>query len=132
MAEQISSFSVKSFYDFLGKKKLMGVKCLKCNFIFTPPRPTCPHCESSKLTWIELSGKGKIATYTVIHVGSSELSSETPYIIGVVGLDEGPKVSCRLTGMDPSKPDIIKIGCPMTVDFIFKGEKVALAFRPAA
>jgi uncharacterized OB-fold protein len=132
MTEQIPSFSVKSFYDFLGKKKLMGVKCLKCNFTFTPPRPTCPHCESSKLTWIELSGKGKIATYTVIHVGPSELFSETPYVIGVVGLNEGPKVSCRLTGMDPSKPDMIKIGSPVSVDFIFKGEKVVLAFRPAA
>jgi hypothetical protein len=132
MTEQIPSFSVKSFYDFLGKRKLMGVRCLKCNSIFTPPRPTCPHCESSKLTWIELSGKGKIATYTVIHVGPSELSSETPYIIGVVGLNEGPKVSCRLIGMDPNKPETIKIGLPVTVDFIIKGEKTVLAFHPAA
>lgn len=132
MTEQIPSISVKSFYDFLGKKKLMGVKCMKCNSIFTPPRPTCLHCESNKLTWIELSGKGKIATYTVIHVGPSELSSETPYVIGVVELNEGPKVSCRITGVDPSKPEMIKIGTPVTVDFIIKGEKTVLGFYPAA
>ena len=132
MSEQIPSFSVKSFYDFLGQRKLMGVKCQKCNFVFTPPRPTCPHCESTKLTWIELSGKGKIATYTVIHVGPSELSSETPYVIGVVGLNEGPKVSCRITGVDPSKPETIKIGAPVAVDFIIKGEKKVLGFHPSA
>jgi hypothetical protein len=132
MSDQIPSFSVKSFYDFLGQRKLMGVKCQKCNFVFTPPRPTCPHCESSKLTWIELSGKGKIATYTVIYVGPSELSSETPYVIGVVALNEGPKVSCRITGVDPSKPETIKIGSPVTADFIIKGEKRVLGFHPAA
>lgn len=132
MLEQIPSFSVKSFYDFLGKRKLMGVKCLKCNFVFAPPRPICPHCGSTRLAWMELSGKGKIATYTVIHVGPSELSSETPYVVGVVGLSEGPKVSCRIVGVDPSKPETIKIGSPVTVDFIIKGEKTVLAFHPAA
>jgi hypothetical protein len=132
MSEEIPSFSVKSFYDFLGKKKLMGVKCQKCNSIFTPPRPACPRCESTKLTWIELSGKGKIATYTVIHVAPPELSTEAPYVVGVVGLEEGPKISCRITGVDPSKPETIKIGSPVAVEFISKGEKTVLGFHPAA
>jgi hypothetical protein len=132
MSEEIPSFSVRSFYNFLNKRKLMGARCLKCNSVFTPPRPTCPHCESTKLTWIELSGKGKIATYTVIHVGPSELSNETPYVIGVVTLNEGPKISCRINGVDPSKPETIKIGSPVAVEFISKGEKTVLGFHPVA
>lgn len=132
MAESQPSFSVKSFYDFLGKKKLMGVKCSKCNKLFTPPRPMCPYCGSTKLSWVELKGDGKLATFTVVHVGPSELASETPYIVGVVELDEGPKVSCRITGIDPTKPDLIMLKSPMKADFIIKGEKAVLAFHPAS
>jgi len=132
MAESQPSFSVKSFYDFLGKGKLMGVKCSKCNNLFTPPRPMCPYCGSTNLSWIELSGNGKLATFTVIHVGPSELANETPYIVGVVELDEGPKVSCRIAGIDPSKPDSIKLKSPMKADFIIRGGKAVLAFRPTS
>ena len=131
MIETQPSFSVQSFYDFLRNRKLMGVKCLKCNAVFTPPRPNCPHCNSTRLQWTELSGKGKLATFTVIHVGPAELARETPYIVGVVQLDEGPNVSCRVTGLATDKPESIRIGSPMLVDFIIKGEKAVLAFSPA-
>jgi uncharacterized OB-fold protein len=131
VTETQPSFSVKSFYDFLHKKKLMGVRCAKCNTLFTPPRPMCPKCGSTKkLSWVELSGKGKLATFTVVHVGPAELAGEAPYVVGVAELREGPKVSCRITGVDPTKPESIKIGSPMTVDFIIKGEKAVLGFRP--
>lgn len=132
MSEPQPSFSVKSFYDFLGKSKLMGVRCLKCNKLFTPPKPMCPYCDSTNLSWVELSGKGKLVTFTVIHVGPSELANETPYIVGVVELNEGPKVSCRITGIDPSKPDLIELKSPMKADFIIKGEKAVLAFHPVS
>jgi uncharacterized OB-fold protein len=132
MAENQPSFSVKSFYDFLAKKKLMGVRCSKCSTLFAPPRPSCPKCGSAKLSWVELSGKGKLATFTAVHVGPAELASETPYVVGVVELAEGPKVSCRITGVDANKPESIRIRTPMTVDFIIKGEKAVLGFHPVA
>ena len=132
MAENQPSFSVKSFYDFLVKRKLMGSRCSKCNTLFVPPRPLCPRCGSVKLSWVELSGKGKLATFTVVHVGPAELASETPYVVGVVELDEGPKVSSRITGVDANKPESIRIMIPMAVDFIIKGEKAVLGFHPVA
>jgi uncharacterized OB-fold protein len=130
MSEPQPSFSVKSFYDFLGKKKLMAAKCSKCNKVFTPPKPMCPYCDSTNLSWVELSGNGKLVTFTVVYVGPSELTNETPYIVGVVELNEGPKISCRVTGVDPGKPDSIELESPMKADFIIKGEKAVLAFRP--
>jgi hypothetical protein len=130
MAEDQPSFSVSSFYAYLAKKKLMGARCSKCNTLFAPPRPTCPKCGSAKLLWAELSGKGKLTTFTVVHVGPAELADETPYVVGVVELDEGPKVSCRITGVDANKPESIRIRAPMTVDFIIKGDKAVLGFRP--
>jgi uncharacterized OB-fold protein len=132
MAENQPSFSVKSFYDFLVKRKLMGARCSKCSTLLVPPRPSCPKCGSTKLSWIEMSGKGKLATFTVVHVGTVELASDTPYVVGVVELSEGPKVSCRILGVDANKPESIKVGTPMTADFIVKADKAVLGFRPLA
>ena len=58
-----------------------------------------------------------------------------PYCSGVVDLDEGVRIDARIEGVDASKPETIKIGMPLTVDFLHRGEGEAmqtyLAFKPA-
>jgi hypothetical protein len=48
-------------------------------------------------------------------------------------LDEGVKISARITGVDATKPEEIKVGTPLTIDFITTGEgdeaKTFLAFK---
>ncbi|MEM3745442.1 MAG: zinc ribbon domain-containing protein, partial [Candidatus Bathyarchaeia archaeon] len=56
-------FTVEQFYKFIGERKIMGVKCNKCGKILVPPRPLCPNCLSTNLSWIQLKGKGKLITY---------------------------------------------------------------------
>jgi uncharacterized OB-fold protein len=59
---------------------------------------------------------------------------DKPYVSGVVELDEGVKISARITGVDANKPEEIKVGTPLTMDFITVGEddkaKTYLAFKP--
>ncbi|MEE8326597.1 MAG: OB-fold domain-containing protein, partial [candidate division NC10 bacterium] len=40
-----------------------------------------------------------------------------PYLVGIVELDEGPKISGRIHGLDASRPDTIKVGTPLTAEF---------------
>ncbi len=58
-----------------------------------------------------------------------------PYVTGIVELDEGVKISARILGVDARHPEQIKIGTPMTVEFLEHGEGEArrtfLAFEPA-
>ena len=116
----------------------MGSHCTACNKDFLPPRAICPHCHSDQLTWIELSGKGKLAAFTSIFIAPTAMieagyGRENPYIAAVVELDEGVKISAQVLGMDASKPQEIKIGTPLQVEFIERGEgeskKTFLAFR---
>ncbi len=133
--------STISFNQFLNEEKLMGSKCKKCGTLFSPPRPICIKCYSSDMDWVELKGKGKLLTYTCIYVGPPWMAEEFgtdrkhPYCSGVVELEEGTKIDARIEGVDAGKPESIKIGMPLTVTYLHRGEgeqaRTYLAFKPA-
>ena len=116
-----------SFYQFLTEKKLMASRCKKCQALYLPPHPICIKCHGNEMEWVEMKGKGKLATFTAIAVGQSRTieegySRDNPYLVGIVELDEGPKVSGRILGIDAKKPENIKVGTPLTIEFTEQGE----------
>ena len=120
------AFTSESFYLYAAEKKLMGTRCLDCGVISCPPRPICIHCRSGKAEWIELSGKGKIAAFSVIPYGPMPFVKEgygrdNPHCSGIVELEEGPKIAAQIIGVDVKNPDSIKIGTPVKVDFVERG-----------
>ncbi len=125
-----------SFYQFLAEKKLMAAKCKRCGALYLPPHPICSSCFGDELEWTEMKGTGKLAAFTAISVGPSFTLDEgydrnNPYLVGVVQLDEGPKVSGRINGLDAKKPESVKVGTPVAVEFLERGEgdRCYLAFR---
>ena len=87
-----------------------------------------------------MKGTGKLAAFTCISIGPSFMTAEgfnrkNPYCVGVVELDEGSRVDARIEGVDTTNPETIKVGMPMTVKFLHRGEspdeKTYLAFEPA-
>jgi uncharacterized OB-fold protein len=131
-------FSAVAFDHYITERKLMATYCKKCGGIYVPPRAICPKCQSEELEWLETSGKGKLAAFTVIYSGPTFMVEQgfdrrNPYISGIVELEEGTCISARITGLDVSKPAEIQIGTPLTVDFIEFGEgeakKTYLAFK---
>jgi uncharacterized OB-fold protein len=59
---------------------------------------------------------------------------KNPYISGVVELDEGGKVDARIEGLDPNKPEDIKVGMPLKVKYLHtqvdERKETFLAFEP--
>lgn len=131
-------FSAAAFDQYLAEHKLMASHCTKCSAMYIPPRAICPKCQNEELEWVETSGKGKLAAFTVILSGPTFMIEQgfdrkNPYISGIVELEEGTRISARITGIDPTKPTEIKIGTPLSVDFVEFGEgekkKTYLAFK---
>jgi len=125
-----------SFYQFLAEKKLMASRCRKCQALYLPPHAVCSRCHASDMEWVEVKGDGKLAAFTSVCVGPSftldeGYSRSKPYVVGVVQLDEGPKVSGRVLGLDAGKPDEIKVGTPVTVEFLEQdeGKNCYVAFK---
>ena len=88
------------------------------------------------MEWVEMKGNGKLAAFTAVTVGPTctieeGYSRSNPYLVGVVQLDEGPKVSGRIRGLDAMQPDTVKVGTPLTVDFLEPAEnkQCYLAFK---
>lgn len=107
-------FTIEQFYKFLSQGTLMAGKCLNCGKIHLPPRPLCDNCYSQTFQWVEVNGKGKLLTYTVIHVAPHQFQHLTPYAVGIVQLEEGLKIP----GMIQSVPqEQLKVGMELTLDF---------------
>jgi uncharacterized OB-fold protein len=131
-------FTAASFYHFLDREKLMGSKCKKCGALLLPPRPLCGQCLGNEMEWFQFSGRGKLVSYSMVRVGTTYYeakgySRDNPYCWGVIQLDEGPRISALLQGVDPSHPDSIRIG--QAVEVIFpdrgkeEGERNPVTFR---
>jgi uncharacterized OB-fold protein len=107
-------------------------KCVSCGSIIAPPTGTCYSCGGNKMEWGNVSGKGKLVSFTVIHIAPEQFQEESPYIVAIVELDEGTRVTGRLQGFDPMKPEEITVGTPLFLDYE-DGESgnTYLSFKPA-
>lgn len=132
-------FNSASFYKLLNEHKLMGSRCLKSGEVFLPPRALCPTDFSSEMEWVELSGRGKLAAFSIIYIGPSQMIAEgydrkNPYCAGIVELEEGPKISAQILGVDLDHPETIRIGMPLEVAYVERGQgegkQAYLAFKP--
>jgi uncharacterized OB-fold protein len=55
---------------------------------------------------------------------------ETPYVIAVVQLEEGPRMLSNLVGV-PADPAALVLDMPLEVTFQVRGDKTLPLFKPA-
>ncbi|HEX77273.1 MAG TPA: Zn-ribbon domain-containing OB-fold protein [Dehalococcoidia bacterium] len=125
--------TTKEFLEALRQDKLLGLRCRACGAVHTPPAAICPECDSLDMDIVELSGRGKIRTYTVIWTAPEGF--QPPYIVSLVELDEGPWLMGNILGVDPNTADMSLIGRRVKLghrvlpgDRYSAGEKVAITF----
>ncbi|MBW2066571.1 MAG: Zn-ribbon domain-containing OB-fold protein [Deltaproteobacteria bacterium] len=101
---------VNDFVDYLEKGKVAGTKCKECHAVFFPPRADCYRCLTSNMEWFEVSGTGKLLTYSKLQYAPVGFEKDLPYAIAV--LDYGDyKVFGRIDSTIPDEE--IKIGMEM-------------------
>ena len=87
--------------------RLEAGKCKNCGNVSFPPRLVCPKCKSKNFETVNLSREGKILTFTIIRVGPDKFSKETPYVVAIIELNDGVRLTAQVTDCDVDK---IKIG----------------------
>ncbi|MFB5652673.1 Zn-ribbon domain-containing OB-fold protein [Leptospira wolffii] len=110
---------------------LTGKKCKDCGFEATDPVVSCTSCGSENVEPKTFSGKGKVYTYTVVHVGFGHLASRAPYVLAVIALEEGAKTMGIVEGEYQGKPVTESIAIDMPVRFERTEEKTGFIFQPA-
>ncbi|TFG96925.1 Zn-ribbon domain-containing OB-fold protein [Candidatus Thorarchaeota archaeon] len=123
--------TVEQYLQNIQEGQFKAYKCVDCGMVIAPPSGSCYGCGSSKMEWTTVSGNGKLVSFTVIHVAPDEFAEEAPYYIAIIELAEGTRVSARLLGYDPLKPEEVKLGSDVKLEYetIESGKKY-LAFRP--
>lgn len=116
------------FWDGAKSGKLMLPRCTNCNRVHWYPRHLCPHCHAREIEWIEASGEGRIHTFAVQHRAFGGWADETPFVTAYIDLNEGDRMFTVLRGVDATKPEEIKIGSRVKVEFEAANDDVSIAF----
>jgi len=106
--------STEPFWLAARQRRLVAPRCADCGAFRLPPTPFCPHCQSTAVTWTELSGRGLVYTFTVVS-GFPGLPGITLVPV-VVDLPDAPgaRLVSNVIGADPAE---VSIGAELTVDF---------------
>jgi len=101
------------FWQAAAEHRLVVQRCTACGHTRLPPGPVCPECRSAEADWKELSGRGEIYTYTIVHRPIAA-GQPLPTVIAIVALDDagGVRMISNLVGVDPSE---VAIGMPVEV-----------------
>ncbi|KYD05905.1 OB-fold domain-containing protein [Heyndrickxia sporothermodurans] len=105
----------KPFWDAIARHEFYLQKCTDCDQWIFYPRTLCPYCWGNQLEWKKASGKARLKTWGVVHrPGHPAWQDVTPYILGVVKLEEGPTMMTHLL-LDSDQD--LQIGLPLQVSF---------------
>ncbi|MFW0785798.1 Zn-ribbon domain-containing OB-fold protein [Gordonia sp. CPCC 206044] len=102
------------FWEAAADRKLVAQCCSACRVLRHPPGPACPQCHSFDWEVVELSGRGTLFSFTVVHHPPVP-GFDGPAIVVVVELEEGTRFVSNMTDVDP---DTLKIGEPLEVFFV--------------
>jgi len=119
----------RHYWDGAKQGKLLLQQCGRCETTYFPPRPGCPACGSRDIAILAATGRATLYSYVISHVGPPE--KETPFIMAIVELEEGPRMLTNIVGV-PAEPHMLALDSPLQVDFqAIEGDLALPVFRPA-
>lgn len=90
--------------------------CSSCDRAQFFARIACTNCGGKDLQWRVSSGKGKVASFTVVRQAVAErFAPLIPYAVALVDLEEGVRIMSVVHGADPAK---VTVGAEVVVDFV--------------
>lgn len=121
----------RPFWEACKEKKLTAQKCDVTGEVWFPPSPVSPATRTRNWHWTELSGRGRVVSWVVMHqVYYKGFTDDVPYLIAQIELEEGPQILSNVHGIDPAA---VKFGMPVEVTFVEATDDITLpVFRPAA
>jgi len=88
--------------------RMIGAICETCKSAYFPKRTICPKCRrKGKVKPTEFKGTGKVFSFTEVSAPPEGFEDQIPYILAIIELDEGAKVTGQI--VDAHKDDL-KIG----------------------
>ncbi len=103
-----SIFPARNWREYKHRYRFEGSKCKKCGMIIFPDRLICPKCKHQEFDKIDLPREGKILTHTVQRVAPSGFEDDSPYIVAIIELTNGLRLTAQVADIAPEKVDSVK------------------------
>lgn len=118
----------RPFWAAANEGRLVLQRCDVCGHYRWTPQILCTNCLAEAFTWTEVSGRGKLYSYTIVHRAPTA-GFEIPYVLAVVELEEGPLMLTRLVD---SPLERLAVDAPAEVAFTRASDDINLyTFRLA-
>jgi len=118
----------QEFWAATAQGRLLVKQCADCDSLIWYPRAICPQCGSLHTDWLQVSGRGRIYSYSVNYRGEGAYQVAAPFVLAYVELDEGPRVMTNIVEADGAD---LAVDLPVEVVFHDTGDGAALPrFRP--
>lgn len=122
LADELSA----PFWAAAKEQRLAIQRCRSCGYYNHPPRALCDACLKPDLTFVPVSGRGKIYSFTIMHqrdvVG---FENDAPFINLVVELEEQPML-LMVSNLPIDQRDRVKIDAPVEVAFENRSEGLVI------
>ncbi|UTP35840.1 Zn-ribbon domain-containing OB-fold protein [Streptomyces rapamycinicus] len=119
------------YWEGIRARRLRIQRCASCRRYVHFPRPECPSCGGAELSYEEVSGRGLVHTFSVVHrTFAPGFADRTPYVIAWIELVEQPDLRAfgNVLGCEPGE---LRIGMPVELCFEeLDGFGPLPAFRP--
>lgn len=119
------------FEKVSGKWTLVGCKCKQCGQIFFPNRELCLNCSSRDLERANLGRKGKLYSFTIVHMPSEHF--KPPYAVGWIQLPEGIRIFSQIRRWQ-EHPLEIGMDMELAIEKLWDEEEkevIGYTFRPS-
>jgi uncharacterized OB-fold protein len=102
-----------AFWKAAARKELVAQRCHDCHRFFFRPEVACLHCFSTAWSWERCAGTGSLYSYTIVY-RAANAAFTTPYVLGIVDVDEGFPMFSNVVGCLTTN---IKIGMRLMAVF---------------
>lgn len=105
-------------------RKLVVQKCDDCGWLRFPPELGCFYCGSTKASWVPMSGRATLYSWTVAHPPLLPyFHQRAPWPVVAVQLEEGPRLISNLVGVPV---EAYEFGMPLDADFEDVDDEITL------
>ncbi len=123
------SVESEPFWAAVQRGELRFQRCARDGKLFFPPAARCPRCWSTQWSWDLVSGRGTVFSFVTFQRSyHPAFRAALPYVVAIVELEDGVRVTTRLTEV---QPEDVRVGLPVEVVFTTVRDGTMLPlFRP--